>query len=256
MMKGRNRYSTSVDVDKLAAAIGDALLHQARPDAILSASQVAALIDHTVLKPEATAADVLKLCEEAKTYRFATVCVQPVWVSLCASQLAGTGVGVCTVAGFPHGATTPKTKQFEAESAIRAGATEVDMVLNAGALKSGEYDLVKLDIAGVAAVCHANGARLKVIFENCLLSNDEKKAACEIAVAAGTDFVKTSTGFSKSGATVEDIALMRKAVGPKLGVKAAGGIRDLDTLLAMVAAGASRIGASASVAIVSSVSKS
>ncbi len=211
--------------------------------------ELAKLIDHTQLKPEATREQILKLCEEAKTYGFWSVCVNPAWVALAAEQLQGTDVKVCTVIGFPLGATTPSTKAYETEEAIRSGATEVDMVINIGALKSGEDDRVREDIRAVVEAAQGK-ALVKVIIETALLTDEEKARACRLAKEAGADFVKTSTGFSKGGATVEDIALMRQTVGPEMGVKASGGVRDYETARAMIQAGATRIGASASVNIV------
>jgi len=213
-------------------------------------SAVAALIDHTVLRPDASAEDVRKVCAEARKYGFASVCVNPARVALAASELSGGRVKVCSVVGFPLGATFTDVKVREAELAIRAGAQEIDMVINVGALKDRNYQTVKSDIQGVAEACHASGVLLKVIIEACLLDDGEKAIACAISKLAGADFVKTSTGFSKAGATAADVALMRRVVGPELGVKAAGGIRTLEDLRAMVAAGASRVGASASIKIV------
>ncbi|MBF7093824.1 deoxyribose-phosphate aldolase [Streptococcus sp. HF-1907] len=205
-------------------------------------------IDHTLLKPESTQEQIAKLVSEAKEYDFASVCVNPTWVSYCANELSGTDVKVCTVIGFPLGATTSATKAFEAKEAIENGASEVDMVINIGLLKSGQYQVVEDDIR---AVVEASGDKLvKVIIEACLLTNEEKVKACELSVSAGADFVKTSTGFSIHGATVEDVALMRKTVGDKVGVKAAGGARSLADAEAFIAAGATRIGTSAGVAIV------
>ena len=211
---------------------------------------IASLIDHTLLRPEATRADIVKLCGEARQYGFATVCINPYWVPLAASELAGSAVKVCTVAGFPLGATSTEAKVSEAAAALRAGAREIDMVINVGALRSGDCDTVKLDIQAVARVCHDANAIVKVILETALLNDAQKNTACGLAQAAGADFVKTSTGFGPAGATVQDIVLMRHAVGPRMGVKAAGGIRTLDDFRAMVAAGANRVGASASVKIV------
>ncbi len=211
---------------------------------------IAGLIDHTLLKADATAAEVEALCKEAAEHRFATVCVNPAWVALAARQLRGTGVGVCSVVGFPLGATTPDVKAYETRRAIVDGATEIDMVINVGALKSGDLRLVEQDIEGVAAACRACGATSKVIIEAALLTDDEKITACTLAKAAGADFVKTSTGFGPGGATVADVALMRRVVGADMGVKAAGGVRDLEQMQAMVAAGATRVGASAGVRIV------
>lgn len=211
---------------------------------------IASLIDHTLLRPDATREEILKLCREAKQYNFASVCTNAFWVPLVASELKGTPVKVCTVVGFPLGATTTASKVAETEEAIRAGATEIDMVLNIGALRSGDHDTVKLDIQAVTQACHKYGAIVKVILENALLDDNQKVMACSLCKLAGADFVKTSTGFAKSGATAHDIALMRAVVGPEMGVKASGGIRTLSDLQTMAAAGASRIGASASVKIV------
>jgi deoxyribose-phosphate aldolase len=212
-------------------------------------SQIAKMIDHTLLKADATKEQVKTLCEEAKQYSFASVCVNPTWVQYASELLAGTEVEVCTVIGFPLGATTSATKAFETANAIENGATEVDMVINIGALKDKNYDLVKEDITAV--VDAAKGKALtKVIIETSLLTDEEKEKACVLAVEAGTDYVKTSTGFSTGGATVEDIALMRKTVGPDIGVKASGGVRSSEDTEKMIAAGATRIGASSGVAIV------
>ena len=214
------------------------------------AGEVASYIDHTLLKPDATAAEIDQLCREAAEWHFATVCVNPTWVAHAARRLKGTGVGVCSVVGFPLGATTPDVKQFEARRAIFDGATEIDMVLNVGALKSGEVRLVSDDIRMVVAACDPCGVVSKVILETALLTDEEKVTACTLAKAAGADFVKTSTGFGPGGATAADIALMRRIVGDEMGVKASGGVRDLEQMKAMVAAGATRIGASAGVRIV------
>ena len=212
-------------------------------------------IDHTLLKPEATSQQVAQLCAEAKKYKFASVCVNPVQVKTCADLLAGTSVKVCSVIGFPLGATLPKNKAFEAEQALADGAQEIDMVINIGALKDRNLELVARDILAVVTVVHAQGGLVKVIIETALLTDEEKKIACLLAKEAGADFVKTSTGFSTAGATVEDVALMRRTVGPLLGVKAAGGVRSREDLEKMVNAGATRIGASAGVRIVQSGSK-
>ena len=222
----------------------------AQATSLATNAPIASLIDHTLLRPEATRADIVKLCGEARQYGFATVCINPYWVPLAASELAGTAVKVCTVAGFPLGATSTEAKVAESAAALRAGAGEVDMVMNVGALRSGDFDAVKLDIQAVARVCHDAGAIVKVILETALLDDAQKTTACGVAQAAGADFVKTSTGFAAAGATVQDIVLMRHAVGSRMGVKAAGGIRTLDDFRAMVAAGANRVGASASVKIV------
>jgi len=210
----------------------------------------AAMIDHTLLKPDATRQDIEKLCREAAEFHFATVCINPGWVSLAARLLQGSGVGVCTVIGFPLGATTADTKHYETRRAIFDGAAEIDMVINVGALKSGDLAVVERDISAVVQPCQEAGRVSKVIIETSLLTDDEKVAACTLAKAAGADFVKTSTGFSGGGATAHDIALMRRVVGADMGVKASGGVRDYDGLKAMVAAGATRIGASAGVKIV------
>ncbi|MCC7031763.1 MAG: deoxyribose-phosphate aldolase [Acidobacteria bacterium] len=211
---------------------------------------VASSIDHTLLKPDATADDIDTLCREAAEWTFATVCVNPTWVARAAARLRGTGVGVCSVVGFPLGATTPDVKQYEARRAIFDGATEIDMVLNVGALKSGDVRLVSDDIRAVVSACAERGVVSKVILETALLTDEEKVTACTLAKAAGADFVKTSTGFGPGGATAGDVALMRRVVGAEMGVKASGGVRDLQQVKAMVAAGATRIGASAGVRIV------
>ncbi|MGJ9382105.1 deoxyribose-phosphate aldolase [Salipaludibacillus sp. CF4.18] len=210
---------------------------------------IGSMIDHTVLKADTKEAQIVKLCEEARDYRFASVCVNPTWVKKSAELLAGSGVDVCTVVGFPLGASTPETKAFETTNAIENGATEIDMVLNIGALKDNNDSLVKEDMVAVVKAAK-DKALTKVILETCLLTDEEKIRACEIALEAGLDYVKTSTGFSTGNATVEDVALMRKTVGNKAGVKASGGVRSLEDAKAMVDAGATRIGASAGVAIV------
>lgn len=209
---------------------------------------IASMIDHTLLKPEATPAQVEKLCAEAAEYHFASVCVNPVYIPLAARLLDGTGVKVCCVVGFPLGAIAPEQKAAEAASCAAMGAEELDMVIHVGAAKAGDWALVQRDIAGVVKA--AAGRTVKVIIETCLLTDEEKVKACEAAKAAGADFVKTSTGFSTGGATTHDIALMRKTVGPEMGVKASGGIRDYATAMAMIEAGANRIGASAGIGIV------
>lgn len=214
-----------------------------------SSTEIAAMIDHTILKADATKEDILQVCREAKQYQFATVCVNAGWVAAAAEELRGSGVGITTVVGFPLGATTTASKAAEAKFAIEDGATEVDMVLNIGLLKSGDLEAVQCDVEGVAKAVKGQ-ALLKVILETGLLTDEEKVTACKICKKAGADFVKTSTGFGKGGATVEDIVLMRRTVGPELGVKASGGVRDRETALQMFAAGATRIGASAGIAIV------
>lgn len=204
-------------------------------------------IDHTLLKADASQEQIETLIEEAKKYDFASVCVNPTWVSFAAQALKATDVKVCTVIGFPLGANTPELKAFETSDAIQNGANEIDMVINIGALKSRNFDLVERDIRAVVEA--AKGTLVKVIIETCLLTDDEKVRACQIAQKAGADFVKTSTGFSTGGATVEDVALMRKTVGPDMGVKASGGARSYEDALAFIKAGATRIGASSGVAI-------
>ncbi|HEY5156844.1 MAG TPA: deoxyribose-phosphate aldolase [Anaerolineales bacterium] len=211
--------------------------------------EIAAWIDHTLLRPEATARQVKKLCEQARLYHFATVCVNPVYVPLARGLLKDSGTGICAVIAFPLGATLPEDKVYEARRAIKNGAVEVDMVINLGALKGEEYALVLNDILFVTQEAHERGMKVKVIIETALLNHREKILACLLAKAAGADFVKTSTGFGPSGATVEDVDLMRRVVGPVTGVKAAGGIRTYSEALAMIAAGASRIGSSAGVSI-------
>jgi deoxyribose-phosphate aldolase len=215
-----------------------------------AAGGIATMIDHTLLKPDAARSDIQALCGEAAEYRFASVCVNPTWVAECARLLRGTAVRVCSVVGFPLGATTPDTKHYETRRVIFDGAQEIDMVINVGALKSGDLRLVERDIEAVTAPCREAGALSKVIIEAALLADDEKVTACTLAKAAGADYVKTSTGFGPGGATAADVALMRRVVGDQMGVKAAGGVRDLEGLKAMVAAGATRIGASAGVRIV------
>ena len=215
-----------------------------------AASDLAKCIDHTFLKPDATESQIRQLCKEAAQFGFATVCVNPAWVGLCLQLLRGTDVGVCTVAGFPLGASPADVKAYEARRAIFDGAKEVDMVINVGKLKSGRDAEVLDEIRQVAQAVHDGGARLKVIIEAALLSSEEKVRACTLAMQARADFVKTSTGFGPSGATAEDVALIRRIVGNEVGVKAAGGIRDLATVRQMIAAGATRIGASAGVKIV------
>ena len=215
-----------------------------------SAGSVAAMIDHTLLKPDATRSDIETLCREAAQYEFASVCVNPTWVALCARLLRDSQVKVCSVVGFPLGATTSDTKHYETRRAIFDGAREIDMVVNVGALKSGDLRVVECDIEAVTAPCRDAGVVSKVIIEAALLTDEEKITACTLAKAAGAAFVKTSTGFGPGGATAHDVALMRRVVGEEMGVKAAGGVRDLEAVQAMVAAGATRIGASAGVRIV------
>lgn len=214
------------------------------------AADLARMIDHTLLKPDATADQISRLCAEARENHFATVCINPNWVSLCARLLQGSGVKVCTVVGFPLGATLPEVKAFESERAIACGASEIDMVQNIGALKSRDYKSVAADVEAVVRAAHTRQATVKVIIEAALLTDEEKVESCAIAQAAGADYVKTSTGFGPGGATAADVALMRKVVGPSIGVKAAGGIRTAQDAQEMIAAGATRLGASAGVKIV------
>ena len=214
-----------------------------------SPEAVASLIDHTLLKPEAAQKDIARLCEEAREFTFASVCVNPYWVRIAAEALAGSTVRLCTVVGFPLGANQSRAKIAEADIALSEGAKELDMVQNIGALRSRDFHLVHKEIADLADIAHSAGAILKVILETCLLTFEEKTAACRLAADAHADFVKTSTGFSTSGATVADVRLMRQTVGPQIGVKASGGVRTLDALQEMVRAGASRIGTSSGVSI-------
>lgn len=252
--------------DDCMACVGDCVAHSApKVRSVLAAgatrvtfngagadvpTDLAGFIDHTLLKPEATAADIDRMCAEAIEYGFASVCVNPTWARRVSDRLRGSGVVACCVVGFPLGATTAEIKAMEARRALRDGAREIDMVLNVGALKSGDHDLVRRDIAGVSEACREAGALCKVILETALLTDEEKVVASRLAVEAKADFVKTSTGFGPGGATVYDVALMREAVGPRIGVKASGGIRSAEDVKQMIAAGATRIGASAGVQIV------
>jgi deoxyribose-phosphate aldolase len=216
---------------------------------------LARMIDHTVLKPDTTPDQIAQLCYEARKYEFASVCVNPTHVKLCAELLRGSPVKVCTVVGFPLGASSTAVKVFETETALRDGATEIDMVINIGALKGKDYELVAKDINGVVRMAHASGALVKVIIETALLTDEEKEIASLLSKEAGADFVKTSTGFSGGGATAEDIALIRSAVGPEMGIKASGGVKSYEDATRMVMSGATRIGASAGVKIVQGESK-
>ena len=217
--------------------------------------KLAKLIDHTLLKPDATQQEIAQLCFEARKYGFASVCINPSWVPLCSQLLKDSPVKVCTVIGFPLGATAPEVKAFEAENAIKQGATEIDMVINIGALKARDLEVVAKDIRGVVNASHARGAIVKVIIETVLLTDEEKTIACLLSKEAGADFVKTSTGFAGGGATVSDVALMRRTVGPEMGVKASGGVRTFEDAENMIKAGATRIGASAGVKIIQGPSK-
>ena len=259
---GDPRVSTSPsDLERIAKRVQEVLASQGHPPIAattpksrLSPQQVAQLIDHTILRPDTTHADIEQLCREARQCKFYSVCVNPTWVSFARQALEGSGVKVCCVVGFPLGAQPPETKAMEARAAIRQGAKEIDMVINVGALKSGDDDLVLRDIRGVVEACRDGSAKSKVILETALLTNEEKARACELTVKAHADFVKTSTGFSSGGATVEDVSLMSRIVRDKgLGVKAAGGVRSLADLLKMVAAGATRIGTSSGVKILKEV---
>ena len=242
------------DLEKIAKRVQELLAAQGNPPiaATLPKPQlnIAKLIDHTILRPDTTRAEIEQLCREARQHKFYSVCVNPTWVTLARELLMGTDVKVCCVVGFPLGAQPPETKAMEARAAIRQGAKEIDMVINVGALKSGDDELVLRDIRGVVEACRDGSAKTKVILETSLLTNEEKARACELAVKAHADFVKTSTGFSTGGATVEDVSLMSRIVREKgLGVKASGGIRSLADVMKMVAAGATRIGTSSGVKI-------
>ncbi|MEA3460009.1 MAG: deoxyribose-phosphate aldolase [Chloroflexota bacterium] len=219
----------------------------AGPEAVKT---LAGVIDHTLLKPEATREQIEELCTEARRYGFASVCVNPAYIKLASQSLRGSPIKVCSVVGFPLGAALPEVKAYEAEMAIRDGAREIDMVMNIGALKSRDYALVKKDIEAVVEACHRQGAIVKVIIEAPLLTDEEKAKACELAMGTHADYVKTATGFGSGGATVHDVALMRRTVGETMGVKAAGGIHSFEEVKAMIEAGATRIGASAGVKIV------
>jgi deoxyribose-phosphate aldolase len=252
---------TPAELDQLVARISEEIrartttLRREIPDANATASpkreaSIARFIDHTILKPDASAEDVGRVCREAREYGFASACVNPYWVPLAAGVLAQSPVKVCTVVGFPLGANATTMKIAEADNALRCGAQEIDMVMNIGELRGGNYLAVRNDIKAVADVCHRAGAIVKVIIEAALLDERQKITACSLAKVAGADFVKTSTGFGPGGATAEDVALMRMTVGPEMGVKAAGGVRTIEQFRAMVAAGANRVGTSASVKII------
>ncbi len=219
----------------------------------ITKKNVAGIIDHTLLKPQASEEQIAKICEEAKEYSFASVCVNPCYVAQCAEALKDSPVNVCTVIGFPLGATTSASKAFETKDAVANGAVEIDMVVNVGKIKSGKWDYVKEDIKAVVEA--AGGKLVKVIIETCLLTDAEKEQVCLIAKEAGADFVKTSTGFSTGGATPEDVALMRKTVGPEMGVKASGGIHNADEAIACINAGATRLGVSAGIAVVNGINE-
>jgi deoxyribose-phosphate aldolase len=249
-MDGAEEIPEEIPMTVIAADASDYDAQSFSRDALSHWPRLAALFDHTLLKPDATRDQVLKLCEEAAEHRFACAMVNPAWVGLAVSALAGTGVPVGAVAGFPLGASLSTTKRAETESLVRLGAKEVDMVIDIGALKSGNSQRVAEDIRGVVEIAHGAGATLKVILETSLLNLQEKLLAAELALLAGADFLKTSTGFANGGATPEDVALLRGVAGRLCGVKASGGIRTLDHAKAMLEAGANRIGASASVAIV------
>ena len=244
----------TMDMDLLIEKITEEIYQRLRNDMSLNDGHagggLSKMIDHTLLKADATTDEIRVLCQEARENRFASVCVNPSQVLRSYECLKGSDVKVCTVIGFPLGATTTKTKVFEAKEAVENGAEEVDMVINVGAVKSGDYDYVKRDIEAVRAAVGGR-AILKVILETCLLTDEEKVRVCAICKMAGVDFVKTSTGFSTSGATIEDVRLMRKVVGPTIGVKASGGVRDAASAKAMVDAGANRLGTSSGVAIIS-----
>jgi deoxyribose-phosphate aldolase len=218
-----------------------------------TAADLARYIDHTLLRPDATPADIDRLCDEARRFGFAAVCVNPVWVQRAAQNLQGSDIAVASVVGFPLGANTTEIKVLEARRALQDGAREIDMVINVGALKAGDHEFVRREIAQISDACHEVGALNKVIIETALLTDEEKVVVCQLARSAGADFVKTSTGFGPGGATVHDVALMRQTVGPEMGIKAAGGIKTAEQARAMIAAGATRIGASASIQIVTGV---
>lgn len=244
-----------MDINEIIKQVTEEICSKYAVDSVPSASSeftpagMAKYIDHTLLKPEATIEDIRAICDEAKKYHVASVCVNPSYIQFVASQLEGSGVTPCCVIGFPLGATTPEVKAFEASNAADHGAREVDMVINIGAVKSRDWMLVKRDIEAVVNSVRGR-ALVKVIIECCLLTDEEKVKACTVAKLAGADFVKTSTGFSTGGATVEDVALMRQTVGPEMGVKASGGVRSYDDAVAMVKAGANRLGASSGKKIV------
>lgn len=217
---------------------------------MIAPAELAKYIDHTLLKPEASVSDIIRVCNEAKTYRFASVCVNPSYIGLVAEQLQGSEVSPCCVIGFPFGTHSPQAKAFECAQAVQKGAAEVDMVINVGAVKSGDWALVEEDIKSVVTACNGKAAT-KVILETCLLTDEEKVRVCTICKQTGVAFVKTSTGYSTGGATQHDIALMRKTVGPDIGVKASGGIRTYEDAVAMLQAGANRLGCSAGIQIIS-----
>lgn len=237
-----------IDIEYIVKRVTEEVIKNMGPANPEAYGDVVKMIDHTLLKPDATRDQIKKVCDEAKQYGFASVCVNPSYIAYVAQQLRGSSVAPCCVVGFPLGATVPEVKAYETGAAISAGAKEIDMVINIGAAKSGEWDAVRKDIE---AVVRASGGRalVKVIIEACLLTDGEKVNACRAAVEAGADFVKTSTGFSKHGATIEDVRLMRNTVGPRVGVKAAGGVRDVKSASDMAAAGANRLGTSSGVAI-------
>jgi deoxyribose-phosphate aldolase len=223
----------------------------------ITKAALASLIDHTLLKPDAKPDDIVLLCNEAKHFKFGAVCVNPCCVSIAGNELAGSSIGVCSVIGFPLGASEPSTKAFEAAVAVQSGATELDVVINIGFLKGGLFELMKADLAGViqCARRESPGTIIKIILETCLLSDSEKIKVCKLAVELGANFVKTSTGWSKSGATISDVALLKQSVGNSIGVKASGGIRDLSSVLAMIDAGATRIGTSSGLSIINELAE-
>jgi len=248
-MKTQERWSHQV-AEKIRAIQSRSEALPSAPVNEIGAAELAKMIDHTLLKADATKDQIVALCQQAHEYGFASVCVNPSYVALCYDLLKKTDVEVCSVIGFPLGATLTEVKAYEAERAIAAGATEIDMVIHIGALKAQDYERVHRDIAAVAQVCHANDAILKVIIETALLTDEGKIAACYLAQEAAADFVKTSTGFGPGGAKVEDVSLMRRTIGPQMGLKAAGGIHSYQDAMAMIQAGATRIGASAGIKIV------
>jgi len=248
--KGAAPSASTPSAPSASAAAPSASASSAPSGDVILASDLAKYIDHTLLKPEANEAQIATICEEAAKYHFYSVCVNSSWVEYCVRKLGGTGVKVCAVVGFPLGAMDARAKSFEARTAVANGANEIDMVMNVGAMKARDLKTVREDMLAVRRACRS-GIVLKVILETCLLTDEEKVLACQIAKDIGADFVKTSTGFNKGGATVEDIALMRRTVGPKMGVKASGGVRTYEDAVAMIRAGATRLGASSGVAVIS-----
>jgi deoxyribose-phosphate aldolase len=242
-----------IDIEYIVKRVTEEVMKSMGPEKTAAQGNIVKMIDHTLLKPDATRDQIKKVCDEAKQYGFASVCVNPSYIGYVAQQLQGSAIAPCCVVGFPLGATMPEVKAYETEAAINAGAKEIDMVINIGAAKSGEWDAVKKDIEAVVRASRGR-ALVKVIIEACLLTDEEKVSACRASVEAGADFVKTSTGFSKHGATIEDVRLMRDTVGPRTGVKAAGGVKDIKSANDMITAGANRLGTSSGVEIARALS--